>query len=367
MDAYITAILLRLKQNNPGSGHWPVRENTRKTRIMKKLVAGLLLGAALLPLFARAEVSEVRVPLGAGGFGFLPLHVMQKHNLIEKQAAKLGQTVKVNWSNIGGPAGMIDALLSGSADFISAGPPSFLILWDKTKNSVGVKGVAAMSSMPMRLNTRAAHLKTIDDLKPGDKIAVTSVKSSIPSIVMQMYALGKYGKDQVFRFDPYTVGMNHADAAAAMLSGSGGVNSHFASAPLDQIELKDPAIRTIMNSDDVMGGSTTFTMISSTQKFHDQNPKVYAAFVAALVEAQEMIRNDKRAAAELLIETMGGGTKWSADEMVAILSDPTTVYTTRPEHVMKYANFMHDIGSMKNKPASIEDLFFKGADVSAGN
>ena len=45
----------------------------------------------------------------------------------------------------------------------------------------------------------------------------------------------------------------------------------------------------------------------------------------------------------------------------------TTVYTTRPEHVMKYANFMHDIGSMKNKPASIEDLFFKGADVSAGN
>ena len=80
-----------------------------------------------------------------------------------------------------------------------------------------------------------------------------------------------------------------------------------------------------------------------------------------------MIRNDKRAAAETLIASMGGGSKWSVDEMVAILSDPTTVYTTRPEHVMKYANFMHDIGSMKNKPASIEDLFFKGADVSAGN
>jgi len=161
--------------------------------------------------------------------------------------------------------------------------------------------------------------------------------------------------------------MSHADAAAAMLSGSGGINSHFASAPLDQIELKDPAIRTIMNSDDVMGGSTTFTMISSTQKFHDQNPKVYAAFLAALVEAQEMIRNDKRAAAELLIESMGGGTKWSVDEMVAILSDPTTVYTTRPENVLKYANFMHEIGSLKNKPASVGDLFFKGADINAGH
>ena len=172
MDPYITAILLCFKQINPRSGHRPVRENTRKANNMKKLIAGLLLGAALLPLCASAEVSEVRVPLGAGGFGFLPLVVMQKHNLIEKQAAKLGQTVKVNWSNIGGPAGMIDALLSGSADFISAGPPSFLILWDKTKNSIGVKGVAAMSSMPMRLNARAEHLKSIDDIKPGDKIAV---------------------------------------------------------------------------------------------------------------------------------------------------------------------------------------------------
>ncbi len=333
----------------------------------KKILASLIMTAALLPVGVRAEVTELRVPLGAGGFGFLPLHVMKKHQLVEKQAAKLGQTVKVNWSNIGGPSGMIDALLSGSADFISAGPPSFLILWDKTKGNTGVKGAAAMSSMPMRLNTRAAHLKTIDDLKAGDKIAVTSVKSSIPSIVMQMYALKKYGKDQVFRFDPFTVSMNHADAAAALLSGSTSVTSHFASAPLDEIERKDPAIRTIMNTDDVMGGSTTFTMISTTQKFHDQNPKVYTAFINALAEAQEMIRSDKRGAAEVLIESLGGGTRWSVDEMVAILNEPTTVYTTKPENVMKYANFMNDIGSLKNRPTAIEDLFFKGADVSSGN
>src|ERR1039458_1930287 len=50
---------------------------------------------------------------------------------------------------------MNDALLSGSADFISAGPPAFLILWDRTKSSAKVKGVAAMSTMPMYLNTRA--------------------------------------------------------------------------------------------------------------------------------------------------------------------------------------------------------------------
>ena len=30
------------------------------------------------PLSARAEVGELKIPLGAGGFGFLPLHVMQR-------------------------------------------------------------------------------------------------------------------------------------------------------------------------------------------------------------------------------------------------------------------------------------------------
>jgi NitT/TauT family transport system substrate-binding protein len=240
-----------------------------------------------------------------------------------------------------------------------------LILWDKTKGGANVKGVASMSSMPMRLNTRAEHLQTIDNLKAGDKIAVTSVKSSIPSIVMQMYAVKKYGKAEAFRFDPYTVTMNHSDAAAALLSGKT-ISAHFASAPLDRRELKEPGMRTIMNSDDVMGGSTTFTMISTTQKFQDQNPKVYASFLKALKEAQTLIMQDKDAAVKVLLDSMGGGAG-SASDMLAILNEPSTKYTLQPENVMKYALFMHEIGSLKNRPVSIGDLFLRGTDVSGGN
>lgn len=335
---------------------------------MKKKVLGLLMASALaLPLASHAETKELRVPLGAGGFGFLPLHMMKEHNLVEKNAKALGQDLKVNWSNIGGPSAMIDALLSGSADFIAAGPPSFLILWDRTKGNANVKGVAAMSSMPMSLNTGAEHLKSIDDLKPGDKIAVTSVKSSIPSIVMQMYAIQKYGKDQVFRFDPYTVTMNHGDAAAALLSGSGNITAHYASAPLDQMERKAPGIRSIMNSDDIMGGSTTFTMISTTDKFKQSNPKAYQAFVNALQEAHQMIAKDPGAATDVLIASMGGSSRWSKPEMMEILADPKIKYTTTPENVMKYATFMNDIGSLKNRPTNVSELFFDGIDVSKGN
>lgn len=335
---------------------------------MNKMTAIVMLAAAsVLPLGANAEVSELRIPLGAGGFGFLPLHMMKEHKLIEKQAEKSGQKVTVNWSNIGGPSVMVDALLSGSADFISAGPPSFLILWDRTKGNANVRGVAAMSSMPMFLNARAPHLKSIDDMTGNDRIAVTAVKSSIPSIIMQMHAVKKYGKGQAFRFDPFTVSMNHADAAAALLSGSGNIVAHYASSPLAERELKDTNIRMIQNSDDVMGGSTTFTMVSTTKRFYDQNPKVYTAFVDALKEAQQMIKADKRAAAKVLIESMGGGSTFSVDEMVKILDKPEIKYTTRPENVMKYAHFMNEIGSLKNRPASIEELFFRGTDVLSGN
>jgi sulfonate transport system substrate-binding protein len=308
---------------------------------------------AVLAALARAEVSELRIPLGAGGVGFLPLLVMQKYQLIEKHAPG----VKVRWINIGGPAVMNDALLSGSADFITAGPPAFITLWDRTLSSIKIKGVAAMSSMPMYLNTRTDHLKKLDDLTEKDKIAVTSIKVSIPSIIMQMAAAQKYGLTQAARYDRYTVTMTHPDAVIALLSGSNAVDAHFSSPPFAERERKDPRVRTILVSDDVMGGSTTFTMVSTTTKFREKNPKVYAAVLQAMEDANAMIRADRKSAAELLLaSTHDKG--FSVNEIVEMLSDPHVKFTTTPENVMKYADFMHRIGSIRNRPASWKDLFF---------
>lgn len=313
---------------------------------------------------AAAEVSQLNVPIGAGGLGFLPLIMMQKHALVEKRAAEAGLLLTVNWSNIGGPSAMNDALLSGSAHFISAGPPAFLTLWDRTKG--GVRGVAAISSMPMYLNTRTDRIKSIADLREGDKMAVTAVKVSIPSIVMQMYARRTMGPAETFRFDPFTVSMSHPDAVIALLTGNGSVVAHYASAPFHQRELNAPGTRTIMNSDDVMGGSTTFTMVSATTRFHDDNPKAYNAFVASLKDAQAMIAADPRNAAETLLESMGGK-GISIDELVTILKDPVTKYTVVPENVLKYAHFMNEIGTLRSDPASLRVLFFDDLDVLRGN
>jgi NitT/TauT family transport system substrate-binding protein len=302
--------------------------------------------------------TEIRIPRGAGGVGFLPLLVIEKNRLIEKHAAEAGiSDLQVHWNDLGGPSALNDALLSGAVDFIAAGPPAFLVLWDRTRDSAKVMGVAAMTSLPMYLNARG-DLKKLDDVTNTDKIAVTAIKVSIPAIVMQMYAAEKYGLPEATRFDKYTVSMTHPDGVVALLAGSGAITAHFTSPPFHQRERKDSRIRTIMTSDDVMKGSTTFTMLSTTTAFRERNPKALAAVLAALEEANRMIRDDKKMAADVLLaSTSESG--FSAEELLEVIDDPAVKFTTTPENVMKYAEFMHRIGTIKTLPASWQELFFQ--------
>src|SRR5262245_31135797 len=341
--------------------------------LSRRRIAGLALLAATLVFVAScgggqsSSGTEIRIPLGAGGVGFLPLLVMRDLKLIEKHAQAAGLAdLTVRWIDLGGPAVMNDALLSGSVDFIAAGPPAFITLWDRTRGSADVRGVAAMSSLPMYLNTTNPALGSIDDLKETDKIAVTAVKVSIPSINMQMYAAQRYGAAEAFRFDRYTVTMTHADALIALLSGGNQINAHFTSPPFHQREIKDPRIRTLLNTDDIMGGATTFTMLSTTARFREANPGAYAAVLAALEEANELIRSDPRAAAEILFaaESAAG---FSVDELVEVLRDPDIRFTTTPENTEKYAEFMLSIGSIEHRPSSWRDLFFPEIHGTSGS
>jgi NitT/TauT family transport system substrate-binding protein len=292
---------------------------------------------------------------------------MRDLKLVEKHASAVGLAgLTVRWIDLGGPAVMNDALLSGSVDFIAAGPPAFITLWDRTRGSADVRGVAAMSSLPMYLNTTNAALKSLDDLTAQDKIAVTSVKVSIPSIVMQMYAAQHYGAAGAFRFDRYTVTMTHPDALIALLSGSGQIDAHFTSPPFHQREIRDPRVHTVLSSDDIMGGSTTFTMLSTTAAFRERNPQAYAAVLAALEEANALIRDDPKAAAEILFKAESSA-GFPADEIVEVLKAADIKFTTTPENLEKYAEFMHAIGSIENQPASWRDMFFPEIHAAPGS
>src|SRR5438128_902355 len=111
-----------------------------------------------------------------------------------------------------------------------------------------------MTSIPMYLNTRSSTLSSIRDLGPADKIAVTAVKVSIPAIILQMAAIKEFGRAEYASLDRYTVSLTHPDAVVALLSGRSEITAHFTSPPFHQRERKASNIRTIMTSDQVMGG-----------------------------------------------------------------------------------------------------------------
>ncbi len=313
---------------------------------------------------ARAEMSEIKVAQQYG-ISYLPLMLMEERKLIEKHAKAAGLEVKVGWAKFAGGNVMNDAMLSNSLQFASGGVAPLVTLWAKTHGNLDVKAVAAINSMPLYLNTRNPAVKTIRDFTEADKIALPAVKVSIQAITLQMAAEKAFGEGQQNKLDHLTVSMSHPDAQTALLSGASEVTAHFSSPPFQYQQLERPGIHTVLNSYDVLGGPATFNLVWTTAKFRNENPKLYDAFVKALDEAIASINADKRGAAEAYIRIAKD--KDSVESIVKMLNDPAIRYTTTPENVMKYVNFMLKTGSIKVKPDSWKDLFFPNAQSLPGS
>ena len=319
------------------------------------LAAALVLAVAGFSPPARAEMSEIKVAQQFG-IGYLPLMIMEEQKLIEKHAKAAGLDVTVTWAKFAGGNVMNDALLSGSLQFASGGVGPLVTLWARTRGNLDVKGVAAINSMPLYLNTRNPNVKTLKDFTDKDRIALPAVKVSIQAVTLQMAAEKALGEGQQNRLDPLTVTLSHPDAQTALLSGKSEITAHFGSPPFQYQQLEKPGIHTVLNSYEVLGGPATFNNVWTTSRFRSENPKLYDAFVKALDESMAIINRDKRAAAEAYLRISRD--KDSLDHILAMLNDPQIVFTTTPQNVMKYVQFMHKTGAIKTGADSWKDLYF---------
>ena len=326
-----------------------------RKRISSMLIAGLAL-AVLTSTSARAEVDKVTLATQYG-IGYLALTIMKHDQLVAKQLAKagLGET-KVEWVKLGAGSAANDALLAGTLNFASGGTGPAFILWDRTRNNVDVRGVAALSSMPNLLVTRDPNVKTIKDFSDKDRIAMAGAGSSVQTIYLEMAAAKAFGQDHYNKLNKLMVKLPHPEGLAALLSGASEVTAQFTSPPFQYYALEKPGIHTVLNSYDVMGGPNTFLMVWGTNKFRTENPKTYKAVLAALKEATDSINADKRRAAEVYVQEGGG--KESVDKILKMMQDPQVDYTLTPERVLPFAQFMHQVGILKNEPASWKELFF---------
>jgi ABC-type nitrate/sulfonate/bicarbonate transport system substrate-binding protein len=319
------------------------------------VVAGTTLVS--LAMTAAAEVPEIRFARQFS-MGYLQFNVMENHKLVEKHAKAAGiPEVKVLWATFNSPAAMNDALLSGSVDIVSGGVPGLLTIWSRTRGTpIAVKGFAAFSSQPILLNTRNPKVKTIADFTDQDKIAVPAVKVSVQAMMLQMAAAKQWGQASFAKLDPLTVGMSPPDATIALLSESADITSVFSVPPFQSQQLEKPGIHTVLNSYEVFGGPHTFTVAWTSSQFRDKNPALYKALIAAFDEATQMLNKDVRPASQYWIDNTKS--KLSLDKVAEIASGKQVRWTMVPENTMKYAEFMHAVGSIKVMPTDWKELFF---------
>ena len=303
----------------------------------------------------RAEVSEITVAQQYG-VSFIPLMVMEKQGLVEKHAEKAGLGgLKVVWAKVAGPSVMNDGLIAGAIHFAAQGAPSLITLWDKTHGQI--KAISAMTTYPLYLVTRNPDVKKLADFSDKDKIAVPSVKISTQAIMLQMAASKAFGEKEYAKLDPLTISLSHPDATLAFIGNTAGVNAHFSTSPFYEQEIKVPGAHLITTSYEILGGPASALVLTTSTKFREASPKAAKAFFDALSEAINTVNQDKRAAAKLYLE-VAHDTKNSVEDILAVITDKDYAFTLRPDKVFATAQFMAKIGSIKQAPSSIDDLFF---------
>ncbi len=332
--------------------------------LLWKVMVVLSLACGLASGRAGAEVAELKVAI-QDGLAYLPFIIMQNNGLVEKHAKAAGiGDLKVTWAKLASSAVMNDALLSGNLHIATGGVPGLATIWSATRGNLNVKGVGAWVSIPNYLNVRNPAIKSAKDFTDKDRIVVPAVKVSNQAVYLQMLAEQLFGAGNQNRFDSLTVSMAHSDGLVAMLSPASEVTAHFTIEPFASME-RDKGARSLLTSFDILGGPATTSVVWATTRFHDENPKVYAAFVKAMDEAFDMIRKDNKAAAEFYIKVTK--TKESPENVARMLNDPLIRWGIVPNNVMKQVEFMHRIGSIKAKPDSWRDLFFPNVHGSPGS
>jgi NitT/TauT family transport system substrate-binding protein len=328
--------------------------------------AWLLAALACVCAACGADAQTVTVRIAKQfGISYMPLTIMEQQHLLEAQGKALGLDIKTEWVQFTSGTPMNEALISGNLDFASGGVGPALTIWGKTRGNLDVKAVGALNSMPLYLNSINPAVKTIKDFTDKDRIGLPAVRVSIQAVTLQMAAEQAFGPGQGGKLDALTVSLGHPDAMGQMMSGKSEITAHFGSAPFMYQELEDKRVHKVLDSYQVLGGPHTFNVVWTTKRFHDQNRKVIAAFIAALDAAMKEIAGDPAAAAALWVKAENS--KLSAAAIEKMIRLPENEWTLVPKKIMAYAAYMSRAGMIPANPSSWQDAFFEEAHKLPGS
>lgn len=342
-----------------------VRARRSRPWLAAAAAAVSLAAGGLFAPAAQAKEGQLRI---AQQFGivYLLLDVAQEHKLIEKHGKAQGVDIKVDFVQLSGGSAVNDALLAGNIDVGAAGVGPLFTLWDRTHGRQNVKGVASLGNFPYLLVSNNPAVKSIDDFTDKDRIALPAVGVSVQSRILQLASAKRWGDAAYNRLDKLQVALPHPDAAAAIIKGGTEISAHFGNPPFQDQELAgNPKARAVLNSYDVLGGPSSATVLYATEKYVQESPRTYRAFIDALQEAAQFIAKNPEQAADIYLKQSGG--KLDRQLVLGVIRNPQVEFTVQPQRTLELGQFLHRIGAIKNAPKTVNDYFFADARISSGN
>jgi NitT/TauT family transport system substrate-binding protein len=336
------------------------------SRVARQAIA-LLAGIGLLASAITAHAEEGRLRIAQQfGIVYLLLDVAEEQKLIEKHGKAAGIDIKVDYLQLSGGSAVNDALLSGNIEIAGAGVGPLFTLWDRTKGRQNVKGVASLGNFPYYLVSNNATVKTIADFTEKDRIALPAVGVSVQSRILQFASAKRWGDKEYNRLDKFQVAVPHPDASAAIIKGGTEITAHFGNPPFQEQELAgNPQAHIVLNSYDVLGGPASATVLYATEKFRNESPKTYKAFVDALDEAAKFISANPEKAADIYLKSNGG--KGDRNLLLKIIKNPEVQFKVKPENTLGLGQFLYRVGAIKNEPKALKDYFFDDALTAGGS
>ncbi len=280
------------------------------------------------------------------GMQYAAGYIVEKMNLLEKYLPG----AKIEWSSFGGGAAITEALISGHLDVGFMGMPPAVIAIDKGADLKIASGVCVP---PFDLMVKEERLQSIADFKPQDKIAIPGIGST-QHILLSIAAKEKLNKAR--DFDANMVAMANPDAYSSLVSGTE-IVGHFTTMPFLELEARQ-GFRSILTGKEAYGDASIVCV--TTSKFHS-NPAVYAGLIGALYEAMDLLNKQDPKVLEIIAEVE----KISIEDAKAFLDWPGTNYTANIYGLMGIANYMHEVGYIKNKP-ELEKLVWENARALIG-
>ena len=236
---------------------------------------------------------EIAIGIGHG-IGFLPLLIAQEQGLFDKHARAMGLGGKLVVRRFSTAAPMRRAMARGEIAAGAYGLPAFLLERDEARQTPKeLLAVSGLTTLPLVLLTARPNVRSLTDLKPADKIAVPLLTAPQVTYLRMRTSPWFGGRD---RLREQLAVMPHQDSLEALTAGTG-VAAYFSSPPFTQIALKDPKVRAVTSSEEIMGGKASFLVMASPQSALARHPKLPDVLAKAIDEASGVIRKDPRRAA----------------------------------------------------------------------